>query len=500
MRFERSSGILLHPTSLPGEYGIGDLGSAAYHFVDWLVNAGQRIWQMLPVGPVGMGNSPYMSFSAFAGSPLLVDLQELVSRGWLTKSELNEGVSFPKNRVDYDAVTSFRMEKLQKAADRFCAQSVAHDRAEFDSFCQSNAQWLDEYALFMAFHEEFDGVGWNRWESSVARRDPGAIQKGAAELKNLVLLHKFIQWSFVRQWNNLKKYANERGVKLVGDIPIFVAHNSADVWSHPESFYLDDVLKPTVVAGVPPDYFSKTGQRWGNPLYRWDVMKKNGYAWWVERFRSMFQLFDIVRIDHFRGFVANWEIPASEKTAERGKWVDGPKDDLFNAVLQNLGRLPIIAEDLGFIVSEVVVLRDQFQFPGMKILQFAFGSGSDNSFLPHRYAPNCVVYTGTHDNDTTCGWYQTASDAEKLFMKKYVNVDGQDIHWSLMRLGSQSVADLAIFPFQDVLGLGAEARMNYPGKSTGNWEWRFTWDEVRPEHAQRLLELSTLYGRCSSCD
>ncbi|MBI3005046.1 MAG: 4-alpha-glucanotransferase, partial [Ignavibacteriales bacterium] len=304
MRFERSSGILLHPTSLPGEYGIGDLGSAAYHFVDWLVNAGQRIWQMLPVGPVGMGNSPYMSFSAFAGSPLLVDLQELVSRGWLTKSELNEGVSFPKNRVDYDAVTSFRMEKLQKAADRFCAQSVAHDRAEFDSFCQSNAQWLDEYALFMAFHEEFDGVGWNRWESSVARRDPGAIQKGAAELKNLVLLHKFIQWSFVRQWNNLKKYANERGVKLVGDIPIFVAHNSADVWSHPESFYLDDVLKPTVVAGVPPDYFSKTGQRWGNPLYRWDVMKKNGYAWWVERFRSMFQLFDIVRIDHFRGFVA----------------------------------------------------------------------------------------------------------------------------------------------------------------------------------------------------
>ncbi|MBI4429551.1 MAG: 4-alpha-glucanotransferase [Ignavibacteriales bacterium] len=495
MRFERSSGILLHPTSLPGNYGIGDLGAAAYHFVDWLVVAGQKIWQMLPVGPVGMGNSPYMSFSAFAGSPLLVDLDDLAARGWLDKTDLEKGRSFSRNRVDYPAVIQFRQELLERAANGFCRLGTADDKSEFESFCDANAHWLEEYGLFMAFHDKFGGSPWNLWEKEVARRYAKAIRKRISDLRDSIQMHKFIQWSFGRQWKSLKKYANDRQVKLIGDIPIFVAHNSADVWSNPESYYLDNTMHPNVVAGVPPDYFSRTGQRWGNPLYRWDVMKKNGYAWWVERFRAMFQLFDIVRIDHFRGFVAYWEIPASEKTAEHGRWVEGPKDDLFHTVLKRLGRLPIIAEDLGFIVPEVHVLRDQFQFPGMKILQFAFGSGTDNPFLPHRYISNCVVYTGTHDNDTTCGWFLTANDQEKSFMKKYINVDSQDIHWTLMRLGSQSVADLSIFPLQDVLGLGKEARMNYPGKSLGNWEWRFTWDQVKPDHAQRLHELSVLYER-----
>ncbi|HLF19255.1 MAG TPA: 4-alpha-glucanotransferase [Bacteroidota bacterium] len=497
MRFDRCSGILLHPTSLPGAYGIGDLGSTAYHFVDWLLVAGQKIWQMLPVSPVGVGNSPYMSLSAFAGSPLLVDLNELAARGWLNKTELERGPFFPSDRVDYATVAPFRLEKLQKAAVGFCSRATSRDRTEFESFCLANAPWLEEYATFMAFHDSYSGKVWNRWDAEAAKREAGSMERRKDELKDSIHAHKFIQWSFVRQWNNLKRYANERQVRLVGDIPIFVAHNSADVWSQPEAFYLDSELRPTVVAGVPPDYFSKTGQRWGNPLYRWDVMKKDGYQWWVERFRAMFQLFDIVRIDHFRGFVSYWEIPVSEKTAERGRWVEGPKDDLFKAVQKSLGRLPIIAEDLGFIVPEVTALRDQFQFPGMKILQFAFGSGIDNPFLPHRYVPNCVVYTGTHDNDTTCGWFQKANDTEKSFLKRYARLDGQDIHWNLMRLGSQSVADLAIFPFQDVLGIGSEGRMNYPGKPKGNWEWRFTWDQVKPEHAQHLFEITALYERCS---
>jgi 4-alpha-glucanotransferase len=498
MKFQRSSGILLHPTSLPGPHGSGDLGPGAYHFVDWLCVAGQQLWQMLPLGPVGYGNSPYMGLSAFAGNPMLIDLQELVTRGWLDAAELQHVPACNPQRIDYAGMIPFRSEKLLAAADGFFKHATDPDRKAFDKFCVEQKAWLEEYALFMALNDKYRQKVWSGWDSDVAHRNLTALKKAKSTLASQVEFHKFTQWCFMRQWKNLKKYANEKGIRLVGDIPIFVAHHSADVWSNPGSFYLDSKRDPTVVAGVPPDYFSETGQRWGNPLYRWDVMKKDRYAWWIKRFQASFDLVDILRIDHFRGFVGYWEIPATEKTAVKGRWVKGPRESLFDAVEKKLGVLPIIAEDLGLITPDVITLRDRYMFPGMKVLHFAFSDGPDNSFLPHHYHENSVVYTGTHDNDTTVGWFKNATPQERSFLTKYVKTDGREIHWDLIRLAMQSVAAMSIFPLQDILGLESGDRMNLPGTTKGNWEWRFSWDQVNPTHAARLYEETAIASRTSA--
>ena len=495
MRFMRSAGILLHPTSLPGPYGSGDLGVPAYHFIDWLHAAGQALWQMLPIGPAGMANSPYMVSSAFAGSPLLIDLQELRELGWLDNFEADGFCNISDHRIDYAAVTRFRMEKLQAAANKFFRVIRNGQRDQYESFCISERYWLDDYALFQSLNRHYDGQEWTGWETKLARRNPATLRAAEKEFGLDIQFHKFIQWCFVRQWNKLKGYAHERGVQLIGDIPFFIAGHSADVWAHPEDYSLDENGIPTHVAGVPPDYFSAAGQRWGNPLYRWEVMKEKKYQWWVERFQKTFELFDIVRIDHFRGFESYWEVPAKEKTAIHGEWRQGPGEDFFKIVRKKIGKLPIIAEDLGIITDKVRALRDALDFPGMRVLHFAFASGPDHEYLPHRYNANCVVYTGTHDNDTTCGWYAKASEHEKDFVRRYCQTNGNAIHWDLIRLALQSHADIAIVPFQDVLGLDSESRMNIPGTIDGNWEWRFTWDQVGSYPAERMYELSALYGR-----
>jgi 4-alpha-glucanotransferase len=497
MKFQRSSGILLHPTSLPGPYGSGDLGQAAYHFIDWLVVAGQKLWQMLPLGPVGYGNSPYMGLSAFAGNPMLIDLQELSTRGWLDPRELAKVPDGNPQRIDYARMIQFRSEKLLIASNGFFTHATDSEGKAYEHFCKEHANWLEDYAFFMALNSRFGNKVWSEWDTAIAHRKPAALQKAKSSLTNEIDFHKFAQWCFMRQWKNLRNYANKKGILLVGDIPIFVAHDSADVWSNPGSFYLGNDLNPTFVAGVPPDYFSETGQRWGNPLYKWDVMKKDKYAWWIKRFQATFDLVDILRIDHFRGFVGYWEIPATEKTAVKGRWADGPRAALFDAVEKKLGKLPIIAEDLGLITPEVVALRDHFQFPGMKVLQFAFSDGPANAFLPHHYHENSVVYTGTHDNDTTVGWFKTATIAERSLLAKYVGTAGREIHWDLIRLALQSVALMSILPFQDILGLDTTSRMNLPGTTKGNWEWRFSWDQVRPEHAKRLYEETAIASRTS---
>jgi 4-alpha-glucanotransferase len=497
MKFQRSSGILLHPTSLPGPHGSGDLGPAAYHFIDWLVVAGQKVWQMLPLGPVGYGNSPYMSLSAFAGNPMLIDLQELVARGWLPGEALGHVPDFDPHRIDYAHSIQFRLNQLRKASRGFFTKGSGADGKAFETFCRQHAGWLDDYALFMALNDRYRGKAWSQWDSEITHRRAAVLKKVSKELSGEIDYHKFTQWCFMRQWKNLRKYANEKGILLFGDIPIFVAHHSADVWSNPGSFHLDKDCNPTVVAGVPPDYFSETGQRWGNPLYRWDVMKKEKYIWWIKRFQSTFELVDILRIDHFRGFVGYWEIPASEKTAVKGRWVKGPREALFDAVERKLGKLPIVAEDLGLITPEVISLRDKFQFPGMKVLQFAFSDGPENPFLPHNFHDNAVVYSGTHDNDTTIGWFKTATSREKEFALRYTGTDGKEIQWDLIRLALRSVAVLSVFPFQDILGLDSPDRMNFPGTTKGNWEWRFSWSQVNPGHASRLYQESALAARTS---
>ena len=498
MQFARSSGILLHPTSLPGAFGSGDLGTSAYQFVDWLSSAGQSLWQMLPLGPAGMANSPYMSLSAFAGSPLLIDLEELLSHGWLVQNDFQLLPNVLKSRVKYSEVSVLRMNILWKAAQNFFEHGNEKDRQRYDTFCEEEKKWLNDYSLFQALNDHYGGKEWVVWDHDFVHRKSSALRQAAEEWKAQVNYHKFMQWCFARQWKNLKRYANDRNIKLVGDIPIFVAHHSADVWSNQEAFTLDKDGRPLIVAGVPPDYFSEDGQRWGNPLYRWDVMKQQKYSWWIERFRKTFELFDILRIDHFRGFEAYWRIPAKEKTARIGKWVKGPGEDLFKAIIKKLGTLPIIAEDLGVVTPGVTALRETFGFPGMKVLQFAFSADPQDNFLPHGYNKNCVVYTGTHDNDTTFGWYEKATEHERDFVRRYCKTNGNEIHWDLMKLALESVADIAVIPFQDVLGLGSEGRMNFPGTIDGNWEWRFTWEQLDPWSTSRLYELTALYGRTKS--
>ncbi len=497
MRFPRSAGILLHVTSLPGSHGNGDLGPGAYHFVDWLVVAGQKLWQMLPLGPGGLANSPYMSLSAFAGNPLVVDLLELQSHGWLMPSDFEGLPAFTDGRVDFAKATPFRKKLLLAASQRFFASGSDVDRRSFNTFCKTQRLWLEDYSLFETLNEVHRNVLWTSWPESFAFRDPAALRKARNEYHEIIRHHQFVQWCFRRQWDSLKRYANERGVRLIGDIPIFVAHHSADVWSHQQLFHLDKKGNPTVVAGVPPDYFSKTGQRWGNPLYRWEKMQAEKFAWWIDRFRATLALFDIVRVDHFRGFEAYWEIPASEKTAVKGRWVKAPGMALFAAVRRRLRDLPIIAEDLGVITREVTELRDSFELPGMKVLQFAFAGGPENAFLPHNYGPHCVVYTGTHDNDTTAGWYRTATERERQFARRYLAATGNSLTKELIRTALSSVADMAVVPFQDVLDLGSEHRMNLPGTTDGNWEWRFSWSMIGPQHADAMYELTALSYRCA---
>ena len=495
MRLPRASGVLLHPTSLPGPHGSGDLGEAAYHFVDWLVGAGQRLWQVLPLAGLGPGNSPYMSSSAFAGNVLLVDLSELQREGWLGADDVLPPPGLPDERIDFAQVVPFRMERLARAAAAMRSHGRPAQREAFAAFCTEHADWLEDYALFMTLCEAQQWQDWCDWPPGLARRDPAALALAREQHDERIHFWRFCQWSFYRQWAALKRYANGKGVEIIGDTPIFIAYQSAEVWANPQLFELDAVGRPTVVAGVPPDFFSATGQRWGNPLYRWAEHAKDGYAWWVQRVRRTFELVDIVRIDHFRGFAGYWEIPASEPTAVHGRWVPGPGEALFKAVAKALGPLPIIAEDLGVITPDVDALRKKFGFPGMRILQFAFQGDASDRFLPHNHEPDTVVYTGTHDNNTVAGWWAEANDHERHFARGYLATDGRDMPWTLIRAASASVADTAVHPMQDVLELPATCRMNYPGQSEGWWTWRFRWSQVQPWHAQRLAEFCRLYGR-----
>jgi len=504
--FPRSSGILLHPTSLPGRFGIGDLSDEAYRFADFLVKSGQSLWQVLPLGPTGYGDSPYACYSAFAGNALLVSPQKLFEGGLLTRTDLDEIPSLPSERIDFDQVHKTKDSLLDKAFARYQQTKQAELRSAFENFTEQNSFWLDDYALFRALKRAQGGAAWHEWESSLARREPDALARARVELHDKVEAHKFFQFLFFDQWFALKAYCNGRGIKLIGDIPIFVALDSVDVWTNPDQFKLDRNGRPIVVAGVPPDYFSTTGQFWGNPLYDWDRMLADGFRWWVERVRSSLRTVDIARIDHFRGFAACWEIPGGDTTAENGRWVETPGRELFTTIRHALGELPIIAEDLGVITPDVEELRDSFGFPGMRVLQFGFSSDEKNIDLPHNYHSNVVVYTGTHDNDTTVGWFNSVAgegstrtaeqiSSERDFCLKYLNTEGAEIHWDFIRAALESVADTAIVPLQDVLGLGSEARMNLPNSNQGNWTWRFDEQALTEAHADRLRELSEKYGR-----
>jgi 4-alpha-glucanotransferase len=506
----RRSGILLHPTSLPGRFGIGELGPEAHRFAAFLAGAGQRLWQVLPLGPTGYGDSPYQCFSAFAGNPLLVSLDLLVEDGWLLEADLADAPDFPKDSVDYDAVSAFKLPLLDRAFDRFDAVAAPADRDAFEAFRRANASWLDDYALYMAVKAAHGGAHWAEWEAGIRRREPDAVARWQRQEARAIQARELGQYVFFRQWQRLKDACASRDVALMGDIPIFVSGDSADVWSHPELFRLEPDGRPTVVAGVPPDYFSATGQLWGNPIYDWDEMARTGYAWWIERFRAALELVDLVRLDHFRGFEAYWEIPAREETAINGEWVKGPGAALFEALREALGELPIVAENLGVITPEVEELRERFGFPGMAILQFAFGRDPEGAkFQPHNYPRNRVVYTGTHDNDTTVGWWTSAGAAdstrtddevqdERARALAYLDAEGRDIHWAFIRAALASVADTAIVPLQDVLGLGSEARMNLPGRGSGNWRWRFTDGSLTDEIRERLRKMAELYGRTAA--
>lgn len=496
---DRASGILLHPTSLPGPFGAGDLGANAYLFIDWLKGAGQTYWQVLPLGEIGPGNSPYMSSSAFAGNVLLIDLQDLATRGWLSAEDLIADPGFSADRVDFSLQGPFRLARLRRAARQFFASSHGSAHEAYAHFCLTECEWLEDYARFMTILEQQEGRGWNQWPEVYARRSPQALAVLDEVSQVKISFWKFCQWCFYRQWTQLKTYANARGVKLVGDVPIFVAFQSADVWAHPDLFELDEAGCPSVVAGVPPDYFSETGQLWGNPLYRWEAHESTGYAWWIRRLASALANFDQVRIDHFRGFAAYWEVPADESTAINGRWMPGPGAKLFEAFASAFAELPIIAEDLGVITPDVAQLRDQFNLPGMRILQFAFGDDRSNAFLPHNYIANTIAYTGTHDNDTTLGWWNTATEHEHHFAQEYFAKESVDVPWDMISALSASVANTVIFPMQDVLCLSGEHRMNYPGRAEGNWEWRFTWEQVQPWQTIKFANITACNKRTLPC-
>ncbi|MDD2898855.1 MAG: 4-alpha-glucanotransferase [Desulfuromonadaceae bacterium] len=490
---KRGCGVLLHPTSLPGPGGIGTLGTDARRFIDVLAAMGMTYWQVLPLTPPACGNSPYSAFSAFAGNPLLIDLDQISADGDLPSVTYNDSASTAS--VNFEAVSRHKIKLLKKAGTAFLANDSSQRKHDFWDFCNTTP-WLHNYALFMALKHRYRGRPWNKWPLETALLTPEKYEKWSVELGAEIGIHKYIQWQFFKQWREVRTYAARNGVSIIGDIPIFVGYDSADVWSHRDLFLLDTKGNPTAVAGVPPDYFSSTGQLWGNPLYDWEAMKTQGYAWWIERFRAMFETFDVVRIDHFRGFEAAWHVPAGETTAVNGTWVTAPGTSLFDTLYAALGTLPVIAEDLGIITPEVIALRDRYKFPGMKIVQFAFDSGPSNAYLPHNHEKNSVVYTGTHDNDTTAGWYASLSNAQRARVNYYVGSGSADAVSAIVRTVLMSVANTTIIPFQDLLHAGSEARMNIPGTAYDNWGWRFTWEMLVNDLVGSVRDQVECYGRC----
>lgn len=508
MSLPRSSGIQLHPTSLPGPFGVGDLGPEARRFADFLATAGQTLWQVLPLGPTGFGDSPYQCFSAFAGNPVLISLEDLAKSEWLDGPGSLQPPAFRPDEVDFAQVIPWKMAALESVALQFRERASTMERQRFEDFCRSHSGWLDDFALFMALKQREPSRVWSEWGEDIRKRDAEAIRRSAGELAEQIATWKFLQYVFFSQWEALRRYCHDRRIRIMGDLPIYVAHDSADVWVNPQYFRLDTERNPAVLAGVPPDYFSATGQLWGNPIYAWDALERDGYRWWLERFRALLGLVDIIRIDHFRGFEAWWETPAGALTAESGRWVKGPGSKLFRALQDALGPLPVVAENLGVITPEVEAIRAEFGFPGMSILQFAFGTDPKAwTFRPHNYPRELVAYTGTHDCDTTVGWWNSTalSDStrsaedirrEREYARRYLNTDGSQIHWVFIRALLASVADTVLFPLQDVLGLGTEARMNRPATLSGNWRWRYRPEMLTPETARRLRDLTALYERC----
>ncbi len=509
MKLPRASGILLHPTSLPNEFGVGDLGDSAYKFVDFLKRAKQTYWQILPLGPTGYGDSPYQSFSSFAGNTNLISPEVLLSEKLITRRDIDERPRFPESKVDFGVVIEWKDELLKKAYERFRLVDDISIKRSFETFTGQMGWWLEDYALFRAIKKSQDQKLWLKWAKPLRMRDEDALVDARVELFEEMQAQKFFQFLFFRQWSRLKNYANGQGIKIIGDMPIFVSFDSADVWSDPSNFKLNEDLKPRVVAGVPPDYFSKTGQLWGNPIYDWDVMKEDGFKWWISRVEFALNIVDVLRIDHFRGFVAAWEVPGKDKTAENGSWVGVPGGDLFGAIRRGIGDVPLIAEDLGAMDDDVKNLRDFFGLPGMKILQYGFGGDAKNVDLPHNYVTNCVAYTGTHDNETTVGWYRAQHKKSKKSGRlklskagrhslKYLASGGKQVHWDFIRGVFASVADTAIVPLQDVLGLGNKSRMNTPATKNGNWQWRFSWEDISPSIVKRLSDLTEIYGRADA--
>lgn len=494
MSFARASGILLHPTSLASRGGIGDLGPSAYAFADYLAEARQSIWQVLPLGPLGFGDSPYSATSAFAGNPLLISLERLADRGYLRRDEI-EALPAPTGSVEYMDVFRQKLPLLFEAARNFLRSAGAEARSRYDRFRGDNRWWMDDFVLFDALRARYKLLSWNHWSRELARREPAALKTAAAELGDDLDARAVVQFFFYEQWRALRSYCAVKSIRIAGDIAIFVNFDSADVWTHPNLFRLNDELDPEVVAGVPPDFFSKTGQRWGNPLYRWNVMKEQGYSWWIERLRWATNNFDYIRLDHFRGFAQFWEIPAAEPTAINGQWVDGPGEDLFVKVREALGGLPFFAEDLGYITPDVHALRERLKIPGMAVLQFGFGDAGAHVHLPHTFTAEKVVYTGTHDNDTLRGWWTTVGPEERRQVEAYVGRSDDAVHWAMIRAALASVAGLCIIPLQDVLGLGSEARMNVPSVNGGNWRWRYSEGMLRPEFAQKLAILAEVCDR-----
>ena len=495
----RRSGILLHITSLPSNYGIGDLGEGAHDFVDFLHSAGQTVWQVLPLIPTAIecGNSPYCGFSALAGNPLMVSPTLLVEEGFLQKSDVEDVPCFPKGKVEYRAVSEYKYRLLQIAQKRFARQRRRN--FEFEEFCRNNAHWLDDYALFVSLKREFGGAQWCAWPTQVRDRNDAVLGEWKDVLRKDIFSEKFLQFLFFRQWSSLKLYCSAKNIQIMGDMPIYVSYDSADVWANPWMFKLDNEKRPTFVSGVPPDYFSATGQLWGNPVYHWDTLRETRYAWWIQRLERSLELFDMVRLDHFRGLVGYWEIPAYESTAMNGKWVDVPSRDFFDTLMRRFFCLPLIAEDLGIITPDVREIMKEYGFPGMKVLLFAFGDDlSLNPYVPHNHIPTCVVYTGTHDNNTVMGWFRkeaSRKEKERLFSYLGRSAGENDINWEFVRMAMMSVSNLSIVPMQDILGLGEEARMNLPSVTHGNWEWKLAWEQIKPELAQMLLGMTRTYGR-----
>ena len=476
---------------------MGDMGIEAYRFIDFLVESDQQYWQVLPLGPTGYGNSPYSCYSAMAGNPLLINPELLRDDQLLADEDFANLPEFPLDYVDFERAIALKVPLLKKACENFKAKASPVQQKEFSAFCESKENWLEDYALFMALKDHFGGVSWNNWEPEIARREPESLEKWRQQLNAEIYYYKYVQFEFFRQWTELKRYANLRDIKIIGDIPIYVAHDSADVWSHREIFCLDEASgEPALMAGVPPDYFSETGQLWGNPVYNWEKLQASNFQWWVERFEAIFAYVDVTRIDHFRGFDAYWAVERGQETAMYGEWIKAPGTALLDLINQKFGDLPIIAEDLGVITPEVVALRDRYEFPGMKILQFAFGAGPGDPFLPFNYDRNCVVYTGTHDNDTTVGWFNQLSNYERDEVLRYLGcIDPPGIHWSLIRMGWMSIANIAIVPYQDLLGLDTDARMNFPGKPEGNWGWRYRPEALNRDVGDRLKTMTYISGR-----